>query len=53
MNFHVATSVCVCGGGGVVINFCFPARGVGHVLIVPIKSLKKILARFARSVFIN
>ena len=43
MNFHVASSVCVCvcvGGGG-VINFCFPARGVGHVLIVPIKSLKK------------
>ena len=30
MNFHVASSVwvCVCGwGGGVVINFCFPARG--------------------------
>ena len=48
-HFHVASSVCVCGGGG-VINFCFPARGVGHVLIVPIKSLKKNLTR---SVFIN
>ena len=51
MNFHVASSVCV--WGGVVINFCFPARGVGHVIIVPIKSLKKVLAIFARSFFIN
>ena len=31
MNFHVASSLCVCvgGGGGFVINFCFPARGGG------------------------
>ena len=50
--------MCVWGGGGggggvVVIIFHLSARGVGHVLIVQIKSLKKILARFARSVFIN
>ena len=46
MNFHVASR-----GGGVAINFGFPAWG--HVLIVPIKSLKNFLARFTQSNFIN
>ena len=41
MNFHAARSVCVCVGGGGVSNFCFPVRGMDHVLTVPIKSLKK------------
>ena len=53
MNFHVASSVCVGGGGGEGVINLASQQGVGHVLIVPIKSLKKILARFARSVFTN
>ena len=49
MNFHVASSVCVCVWRGGVFNFA-SQQGVGHDLIVPIKSLKKfslaLLARF-------
>ena len=45
--FHVASR-------GVTINFDFPAGGgEGHVLIVPKKSLKIFLARFAFLCFIN
>ena len=46
MNFHVASR-----GGGVAINFGFPAGG--FKLNVPIESLKIFLVCFARWVFIN
>ena len=39
MNFHVASSVCVCVGGS-SLTLASQHGGGGHVLIVPIKSLK-------------
>ena len=48
MHFNVASRG---GGGGTPLTLASQQRG--HVLIVPIKSLKNFLACFAGSVFIN
>ena len=51
MNFHVA-----CRGGGVTINFDFPAGGGGggwSCLNCSNKIIKNFLARFARTCFIK
>ena len=53
MNFHEASSVCVCvWGGGVSLTFA-SKQGGGSCFNCSNKIIKKILARFARSVFRN
>ena len=51
MNFHVASSLCV-WGGGVSLNFASQQEG-GSCFNCSNKIIKKNLTRFACSVFIN